>query len=90
MQCLYPAIAEQDEAGYWLVRFPDVPEASTDAETLEDALAEAQDALLAGLGGYIEQRRDIPAPSPVGPGQHGVELPVLTSAKLALYRAMRD
>ena len=90
MQYLYPAVAEQDETGYWLVTFPDVPEAGTDAETLEDALAEAQDALLAALGGYVEQRRDIPAPSPLGPGQHGVALPVLTSAKLALYQTMRD
>ena len=90
MHYLYPALVEQDEAGYWLVTFPDVPEAGTDAETRDEALAEAQDALLAALGGYVEQRRDIPAPSKVGRGQYGIVLPVLASAKLALYQAMRD
>ena len=72
------------------MRFPDVPETGTDAETLEDALTEAQNALLAAPGGYVEQRRDIPVPSPVGPGRHGVALLVLVSAKLAFYQAMRD
>lgn len=90
MQYLYPAIIEQDEAGYWLVTFPDVPEAGTDAETREEALAEATDALLAALGGYVNQRRPIPAPSTVAQRQHGVALPVLASAKLALYEAMRN
>ena len=90
MQYVYPAVVERDEAGYWLVTFPDVPEAGTDAETLEEALREAQDALIAALGGYVEQRRPIPAPSPVRKGQHGIALPVRVAAKLALYQAMRD
>lgn len=90
MQYLYPAEFVQDEAGYWLVTFPDVPEAGTDAETREEAMAEAQDALLAAPGGYVELRRDIPTPSPVAAGQHGVALSVLASAKLALYQAMRE
>ena len=90
MQYLYPAITEQDEAGYWLLTFPDVPEAGTDGTTLQEVLSEAQDALIAALGGYVELRRPIPIPSSVGSGQHEVLLPVLVSAKLALYQAMQE
>ena len=85
----YPATITVDTAGFSLVTFPDVPEAGTDAETHEEALCAAPDALIAALGGYIEARRPIPPPSPVHPGQVMVVLPVLVVAKLALYEAMR-
>jgi antitoxin HicB len=85
----YPATITVDTAGFSLVTFPDVPEAGTDAETREEALCAAPDALIAALGGYIEARRPIPPPSPAHPGQVMVALPVLVVAKLALYEAMR-
>ena len=44
-QFVYPADVERDETGYLLVTFPDFPEAGTDGETLEEALAEAADCL---------------------------------------------
>ncbi len=37
----YPATVAVDEAGFYLVTFPDVPEAGTDAETREEALRES-------------------------------------------------
>jgi antitoxin HicB len=89
-QYVYPATVEVDEAGFYLVTFPDVPEAGTDATTREEALAEAQNALIAALGGYIEGRRDIPAASRATPDQVAVYLPPLVAAKLALYQAMRE
>ena len=58
----YPATMTVDTAGFSLVTFPDVPEAGTDAETYEEALCAAPDALLAALGGYIAARRPIPPP----------------------------
>jgi predicted RNase H-like HicB family nuclease len=39
-----------------LVTFPDVPEAVTDGADPDEALREAQDALIAALGGYINAR----------------------------------
>lgn len=90
MRYVYPAkLVRQREGGY-LVRIPDVPEALTEGETREQALAEAQDALAAALSGYVLARRKIPVPSRVKAGQPAVYLPSLIAAKLALYQTMRE
>lgn len=86
----FPAHIERDEDGFFLVTFPDVPEAGTDGETEVEALTEAVDCLIAALGGYINDRRDIPRPSRPKRGQPVVAPPPLVSAKLALYQAMRE
>jgi antitoxin HicB len=86
----YPATVKVDRAGFHLVTFPDVPEAGTDAETREEALREALDALIAALGGYVTDRRPIPQPSRAKPGQVLIILPTLVAAKLALYEAIRE
>lgn len=46
--------------------------------------------LAVALAGYVQQQRDIPAPSSVKKGQEIVTLPPLVAAKLALYTAMRQ
>ncbi len=86
----YPVAVEPDGGGFFVVTFPDVPEAGTDAPARDGALAEAEDCLIAALGGYVEMRRDIPEPSRPKRGQESVSLPPLVAAKLALYQAMRD
>ena len=84
----YPANLERQDGGAVLVSFPDIPEALTEGATEEDALAEAEDCLIAALGGYVQARRDIPRPSPAR-GSVMVALPALVAAKMALYGAMR-
>ena len=84
----YPATLETRCGGSVLVSFPDVPEALTEGATEEEALAEAQDCLIAALGGYIQARCDIPPPSSTR-GRILVALPALVAAKAALYGAMR-
>ena len=84
----YPVRLDPQARGAVLVSFPDIPEALTEGRTERAALAEAEDCLIAALGGYINDRRDIPPPSP-GRGRPLVTLPALTAAKIALYRAMR-
>lgn len=84
----YPVRLDRQDDGYVLVSFPDVPEALTEGATEREALAEAEDCLVAALGGYIQDRRDIPRSSSAR-GQPLVVLPVLVAAKIALYRAMR-
>jgi len=86
----FPATVKVDRAGFYLVTFPDVPEAGTDAPTRADALHEATDALIAALGGYVTDRRPIPQPSRAKPGQVLLTLSTLIAAKLALYEAMRE
>lgn len=88
-QLAYPVRLERDDQGAVMVSFPDIPEALTESATKGEALAEAQDCLIAALGGYIDDRRDIPRPSP-GRRRPLVALPALAAAKIALYRAMRE
>ena len=89
MQLAYPVKLDTQEEGNVLVSFPDVPEALTEGTTEQEALAEAEDCLIAALGGYVNERRNIPCPSPAR-GCPVVTLPALVAAKLALYQAMRE
>jgi antitoxin HicB len=84
----FPMEISVDEAGFYLVTFPDVPEAGTDGSTEEEARMAASDSLIAALGGYIGLRKPIPRPSPAARGQAVLYLPPLVCAKLALYQAM--
>ena len=88
MQFVYPYTVYQSEDGAWQVRFPDVPEALTEGETDAEAQALATDVLLAALGELAKLRRDLPTPS--SDGDFFVVVPMLQSAKLALYQAMRE
>lgn len=85
----YPVKLDEEIGGGILVSFPDIPEALTEGATMQDALAEAEDCLIAALGGYIEERRKIPGPSPRR-GRPLVSLPTLVAAKIALYSAMQE
>ena len=68
--------------------FPDIPEALTEGATEDEALAEARDCLVAALGGYVQDGRAIPTPSPdVGTAE--IPLPDLAAVKVALYEAAR-
>jgi antitoxin HicB len=88
MLFVYPYTVFQSEDGAWQVRFPDVPEAMTEGDTKEEAHALATDALLAALGGLAKLRRPLPESS--AEGSDFVVVPILQSAKLALYQAMRE
>jgi|SRR3990170_5060689 len=90
MLMAYPANLKRQKDGPILVTFPDIQEALTEGRTLSEALREAQDAMLAALGGYVNDRRPIPPSSKLKRGQRLVFLPPLPAAKLALYQAARD
>ena len=78
---------ERQENGWLLIRFPKVPEALTEGETEEDARSLGADALLAALEGYVKSGLAIPEGDC---GRDRIVLPSLVTAKLAVYRAMRD
>ena len=92
MQYAYPCnlIPDYEEGEGFIVTFPDVPGAITGAQTREESLFLAEDALVAMLAVYVQQQREIPTPSPVADDQELVAVPPIAAAKLALYTAMRE
>src|ERR1700733_2450530 len=85
----YPVRLEPDTNGTIRVDFPDVPEAHTFGEDIDEALIHAVDARESAVVLYLEDRRDIPKPSPANRKGPSGALPALTEAKLALYSTMR-
>lgn len=85
MRFVYDAEFTPEDGGY-VVTFPQVPEAVTEADTLEDAREQAVDALVAALGGYIKFGRPLPLS---GSTPDAIAIPPLQAAKLALYAAMK-
>ena len=86
----WPASVVRDEAGFYLVTFPDFPEAATDSEFREDALDEAADALEEAIAGRINRGDPIPQPSPRKARQALVPVPAQMAVKAALYLAVRE
>jgi antitoxin HicB len=84
----YPVHLKKAREGGYVVTFPDIPEAITQGENLEDSLQHAQDALESAMEFYFEERRRVPAPSKPKPRQHVVELPASLTAKVLLLNEM--
>ncbi|GFO54636.1 hypothetical protein GMSM_16430 [Geomonas sp. Red276] len=78
-----------DESGFFLVRFPDLSGAATDAKTRDEALAEAEDCLAEAVAGYLVRRERVPEPAFSG-SNASVVLDPLLAAKAALNNAMLD
>ena len=68
--------------------FQDIPEAITQGETVEKALAMAKEALETAMEFYFEDNRAVPAPSKPKRGQQVVELAASLSAKVLLLNEM--
>jgi antitoxin HicB len=84
----YPVKLTHQAVGNYAVRFPDIPEALTLGDTVEEALRHAVDALESALDFYFEQGRIIPMPSVPKRGQHLVELPASSSVKVILFNEL--
>ena len=74
--------------GGFVVTFPDIPEAITQGDTVEEALAMAEEALESALEFYFEDKRAVPAPSSPKRRQHVIELSASLSAKVLLLNEM--
>jgi antitoxin HicB len=83
----YPVNIEPDEE-FFLVTFPDIPEAITQGDSIEDAMLHGVDVLESALDFYLESGRPIPAPSKPKRGQRLIELPASLSAKVLLVNEM--
>lgn len=84
----YPVELTPDTNGTLLVTFPDIPEATSVGENLDDALKEGLDALELAMEIYFDRKRLIPMPSKPKRGQHTVTLPALVTAKVFLANEM--
>lgn len=84
----YPARLKAEEEGGYVVTFPDIPEAITQGEDVDDALHHAAEALETALEFYFEDRRPVPPPSKPKRGQRLVELPPSVAAKVLLLNEM--
>ncbi|TXE22190.1 type II toxin-antitoxin system HicB family antitoxin [Serratia ureilytica] len=83
----YPVNLLSDTGGY-VVSFPDIPEALTQGDTREEALAMALDALITSFDFYFEDNRAIPLPSKVT-GDY-VEVPLSVASKVLMLNALID
>jgi antitoxin HicB len=81
---------ERQENGWWLVRFPGIPEALTEGETEREARDNALDCVIAALEGYMKAGRPLPRQGAGHVGTDRAVLPSLVTAKLAVYETMRS
>jgi antitoxin HicB len=81
----YPVDLQPDSGGY-VVSFPDIPEALTQGDTREEALAMALDALITAFDFYFEDNQPIPLPSEVT-GDY-VEVPLSVASKVLMLNAL--
>jgi antitoxin HicB len=87
----YPASFLPENHGKGLhVRFPDLPEALTGGDDLEDTFVQAADCLAEAIAGRIARGDEIPPPSKPKRGQHLISVPLYLAPKLALYLAIRE
>jgi antitoxin HicB len=84
----YPMHLEAAEEGGFIISFPDIPEAHSQAEDEVEAIRRGTDALETALELYLEDRRSIPAPSKPKRGQKMIELSASVSAKVLLLNEM--
>jgi len=73
---------------FLMVTFPDIPEANSQGDSVEDALKMAADALETALDFYFDAGRPVPVPSKPKRGQHMVELRASVAAKVLLLNEM--
>ena len=86
----YPAAIERDEAGRFVVTFPDFGWGGTDGATLEEALDEAQDLLRELITATMRKGRPLPEPSRASKRRPLVIPSLQIALKAAFYEAYRQ
>jgi len=81
----YKIVAHEENGHYWS-SCPDVPEAHSAGDTLDELLKNAVDGITLALSIYVDQKRQIPAAS--GTGDHHVQLSGVTVAKAILWNEL--
>jgi antitoxin HicB len=84
----YPARFAPAKEGGFVVTFRDIPEAITQGDSLDEAVAMAEDVLVSAMDFYFEDRRPVPVPSAPKRGDRLVELPPSVAAKVMLLNEL--
>lgn len=87
---VYPYLTERQSGGGYTITFPDVPEAISQADTLEACHEMATDALLTAFSFYIERGQPVPESKPHQPFDRVtyVRLSASTQLKIKLLVAL--
>jgi antitoxin HicB len=87
----YPAIFMPDiEDGGFVITFPDIPEAITQADSVEEGLEIATDCLDEALCGRLRLGKPLPEPSTLEKGQYLIDVPVQTAIKVLLNNTLKE
>ena len=86
----YPVLMTAADEGGFVVTCRDLPALVTQGEKEADALAQAADAMDEVFATYMMDGLDFPEPSKPRRREHQVGPPAETTAKAALYVAMRE
>ena len=84
----FPVTVEPNGIGGYMASFKDIPEALTEADTLEELKPMALDALITAIDFYIEDGRTFPTPTKDDSAAFCVTLPPSVVAKILLLNAM--
>jgi len=86
----YPVTLTPDKTdGGFIVTFPDLPEAITQGDSVEQCLTDAVDCLDESIAARIDDNDVIPQPSEIK-DNYKVSCPIHTAIKAALYLAVKD
>jgi len=84
----YPAKFEPVQEGGFVVTFRDIPEAITQGDTVDEAMAMAKDALVTAMDFYFEDRRIVPEPSAPLEDERIITLPPSVYTKVLLLNVL--
>lgn len=84
----YSVKLERGRPGGYLVTCRDLPEMISNGNTQEHALLKVADSIIKTIANYIEGRRPVPVASVPEKNERPVILPVLITAKTALWNTM--
>ncbi|WP_411382828.1 type II toxin-antitoxin system HicB family antitoxin [Pseudomonas sp. L7] len=81
----FKIVAHEENDHFWS-SCPDIPEAHSAGDTLEELLANAVEGITLALSIYVDRRKPIPQAS--GDGDYEVQLPSVTVSKIVLWNQL--
>jgi antitoxin HicB len=89
MSWTYGARFETDESGDHFATVRDLPEVQTSADTLDEALAAAADAIKVSVSARIDHEEELAPPTAIATAEIAIALPLRLAAKATVYLLWR-